>query len=53
MARARTEFEAAKLAYEMHVEEHGCETSNLAGTKAVNYAVVATKATRLLPESQR
>jgi hypothetical protein len=53
MARARIEFEAARLAYEDHVEEHGCETSNLAGTKVVNCAVVARKATYSLPQSQR
>jgi hypothetical protein len=53
MARARIEYEAARLAYENHVDEHGCETSNLAGTKAVNCAVVAHESNQFTATVQR
>jgi hypothetical protein len=37
--KARVGLELAGRAYEIHVGGHGCETSNLVGTKAVNNTV--------------
>ena len=37
-AKARHGFELARLAYENHINEHGCETSILIASKSVNYS---------------
>jgi hypothetical protein len=49
--RARAEFEPARSAYETHVGEHGCETSNFLGTKAVNSTDAKTSWPRTSPSA--